>query len=98
MRISVFGLGYVGCVSAACLCESGHEVWGIDVDPVKVNFLLEGKSPIVEHELPELIAKHRAAGHLNATTSIEEAVRKTEISLICVGTPSLPSEIGRAHV
>lgn len=91
MRISVFGLGYVGCVSAACLCESGHEVWGIDVDPVKVNFLLEGKSPIVEHELPELIAKHRAAGHLNATTSIEEAVRKTEISLICVGTPSLPS-------
>lgn len=91
MRISVFGLGYVGCVSAACLCESGHEVWGIDVDQSKVNFLLEGKSPIVETELPELIAKHRAAGNLKATTSIEEAVRNTDIALVCVGTPSLPS-------
>ncbi len=91
MKISVFGLGYVGCVSAACLCESGHEVWGIDVDPVKVNFLLEGKSPIVERELPELIAKHRESGLLNATTSVDEAIRHSEISLICVGTPSLPS-------
>jgi GDP-mannose 6-dehydrogenase len=91
MKISVFGLGYVGCVSAACLCESGHEVWGIDVDSTKVNFLLEGMSPIVEKELPELIAKHRAAGRLKATTSIEEAVHNTDISLICVGTPSLPS-------
>jgi GDP-mannose 6-dehydrogenase len=78
-------------VSAACLCESGHEVWGIDVDSTKVNFLLEGMSPIVEKELPELIAKHRAAGRLKATTSIEEAVHNTDISLICVGTPSLPS-------
>ncbi|MBK6909809.1 MAG: UDP-glucose/GDP-mannose dehydrogenase family protein [bacterium] len=91
MRISVFGLGYVGCVSAACLCEAGHEVWGIDVDQTKVNFLLEGKSPIVEKELPELIAKHRAAGRLNATTSVAEAVRATDLSLVCVGTPSLPS-------
>lgn len=91
MRISVFGLGYVGCVSAACLCESGHEVWGIDVDESKVKFLLDGKSPIVESELPELIAKHRAAGRLQATTSIEEAVQKTDMALICVGTPSLPS-------
>lgn len=61
------------------------------MDPTKVKFLLEGKSPIVERELPELISTHRAAGKLNATTSIEEAVRNTEISLICVGTPSLPS-------
>lgn len=91
MKISIFGLGYVGCVSAACLCESGHEVWGIDVDESKVNFLREGKSPIVETELPELIAKHRSSGRLNATTSIEEAVRNTELALICVGTPSLPS-------
>lgn len=91
MRISVFGLGYVGCVSAACLCESGHEVWGIDVDSTKVKFLLEGKSPIVEKELPELIAKHRSAGRLNATTSIEEAIKNTDVSLVCVGTPSLPS-------
>jgi len=91
MKISVFGLGYVGCVSAACLCESGHEVWGIDVDESKVNFLLEGKSPIIEKQLPELIAKYRAAGKLNATTSVEDAVRATDLSLVCVGTPSLPS-------
>lgn len=81
----------MGCVSAACLCESGHEVWGIDVDQTKVDFLLDGKSPIVEKDLPELIAKHRAAGQLNATTSIEDAVANTEVALICVGTPSLPS-------
>lgn len=91
MKISVFGLGYVGCVSAACLCEAGHEVWGVDVDSQKVQFLLDGKSPIIEKELPELIAKHRAGGRLFATTSVDEAVQKTDIALVCVGTPSLPS-------
>ena len=91
MKISVFGLGYVGCVSAACFCDLGHEVWGIDVDPGKVEFLKKGTSPIVEQELPELIAKYARAGTLYGTTSAEEAVRNTELSLVCVGTPSLPT-------
>ncbi len=91
MKIGVFGLGYVGCVSAACFCELGHEVWGVDVDPVKVDFIRKGQSPIIEKEMPELIAKHEKAGHLHATSSAEEAVTQTDLSLICVGTPSLES-------
>ncbi|MBU1936512.1 nucleotide sugar dehydrogenase [bacterium] len=91
MKIGVFGLGYVGCVSAACFCELGHEVWGVDVDPVKVDFIHKGQSPIIEKDMPELIAKHVKAGHLHATSSAEEAVTQTDLSLICVGTPSLES-------
>jgi GDP-mannose 6-dehydrogenase len=88
MRISVFGLGYVGCVSAACFCDLGHEVWGVDVDPGKVEFLQKGNSPIMEKELPELIRKYHDKGTLHATTSALEAISNTDISLICVGTPS----------
>lgn len=91
MRIAVFGLGYVGCVSAACFCEKGHEVWGVDVDSQKVDFLKSGKSPIIEKELPEMIAKHAASGRLKTTVSAEEAIRNTDLSLVCVGTPSLES-------
>jgi GDP-mannose 6-dehydrogenase len=91
MKISVLGLGYVGCVSAACLCDVGHEVWGVDVDPGKVGFLRKGQSPIVEKDLPELIAKYAEAGTLHATTSVAEAVAATDVSLVCVGTPSLES-------
>ncbi|RPH92880.1 nucleotide sugar dehydrogenase [candidate division KSB1 bacterium] len=91
MRISVFGLGYVGCVSAACFCDLGHEVWGIDVDPGKVDFIRKGQSPIVEEGLGDLIAKYSRAGTLHGTTSVAEAIANTEVSLICVGTPSLES-------
>jgi len=91
MKISVFGLGYVGCVSAACFCDLGHEVWGVDVDPGKVGFLQRGESPIIEKELPELIRKFASAGKLQATTSAQEAISNTDVSLICVGTPSLES-------
>jgi GDP-mannose 6-dehydrogenase len=91
MNISVFGLGYVGCVSAACLSDLGYEVWGVDIDPVKVDFIKKGESPIIEKEMPELIAKHVKAGRLHATPSVDEAVDRTELSLICVGTPSLES-------
>ncbi|MFZ5433934.1 MAG: nucleotide sugar dehydrogenase [Calditrichota bacterium] len=89
MKISVFGLGYVGCVSAACFCDLGHEVWGVDVDPGKVDFIRNGQSPIIEAELGELIEKYSKAGSLHGTTSADEAIANTDISLVCVGTPSL---------
>jgi GDP-mannose 6-dehydrogenase len=88
MRVSIFGLGYVGAVAAACIADTGHEVVAIDTDPVKVKCIQEGRSPIVEPGLPELIAKNVKEGRLRATLSCEEAVMNTDISMICVGTPS----------
>src|SRR5215471_44979 len=88
MKVSVFGLGNVGSVSAACFAEDGHEVVGVDVAPAKVAAINEGRSPIVEKGLDDLIRAHAASGRLRATTSTEEAVRETDLSLICVGTPS----------
>ncbi|HET7694271.1 MAG TPA: UDP-glucose/GDP-mannose dehydrogenase family protein [Vicinamibacterales bacterium] len=88
MNVSVFGLGYVGSVSAACFAEDGHTVVGVDVNPGKVASLNEGRSPIVEKGLDDLIRDNVAAGRLRATTSTADAVRDSEISLICVGTPS----------
>ena len=88
MRVSVFGLGYVGSVSAACLAADGHTVVGVDVNPDKVASLNEGRSPIVEKGLDELIRDSAAGGQLRATTDTAEAVRATDLSLICVGTPS----------
>lgn len=85
MNINIFGLGYVGCVSAACLAKNNHKVTGIDVDPVKVQIINQGKSPIVEEGLDELINKTVSSGFLKATnTEIPDA----DISIICVGTPS----------
>ncbi len=93
MKISVFGLGYVGCVSAACLAKVGHEVIGVDVNPVKVNLINEGKAPIVEKDIGDIL--HNAVksgqydpGRLEATTDTVHAILESEISLICVGTPS----------
>jgi GDP-mannose 6-dehydrogenase len=88
MRVSVFGLGYVGSVSAASFAADGHTVVGVDVNPDKVASLNEGRSPIVEKGLDELIRDNAANGLLRATTSTAEAVRETDLSLICVGTPS----------
>jgi GDP-mannose 6-dehydrogenase len=88
MNVSVFGLGYVGSVSAACFAEDGHTVIGVDVNPDKVASVNEGRSPIVEKGLDELIRANSANGRLRATTSTAEAVRDTDVSLICVGTPS----------
>ena len=87
MRIGVFGLGYVGTVSAACLARE-HEVVGVDPNPVKVDLVNQAKSPIVEKGLDELIASAVANGKLRATGSASEAVAATELSLVCVGTPS----------
>jgi GDP-mannose 6-dehydrogenase len=88
MKLSVFGLGYVGCVSAACFAKEGHEVTGVDVNPTKVEIINAGKSPIVEAGIGELIAEMAAAGRLRATTNSAEAVAASEMSLVCVGTPS----------
>ena len=88
MNVSVFGLGYVGSVSAASFAADGHTVVGVDVNPDKVASLNEGRSPIVEQGLDELIRDNAANGRLRATTSTKEAVDATDLSLICVGTPS----------
>lgn len=87
MDISVFGLGYVGCVSMACLAASGHSVIGVDINEAKVNLINQGGCPIVEKGLDELIAEQRLKGRLSATTDASEAVRQTEVSFISVGTP-----------
>ncbi len=91
MKISIFGLGYVGAVTAGCLTEKGHHVVGADVFPEKVDALNRGQSPIVEPDLDDLLAAASKAGTLRATTSAEDAVTATDASIICVGTPSLES-------
>lgn len=88
MRISIFGLGYVGAVCSACLAEAGHEVVGVDLSQVKVDLTNQGLSPIVEPGLGELMMEQVDAGRLSATTDIAKAVWDTQISMICVGTPS----------
>ena len=91
MRISIFGIGYVGCVSAACFARAGHEVIGVDVNPTKVEIINSGNSPIVEPGIGELIRDVVKEGKLSATTDTAHAVKSTDISLVCVGTPSKPN-------
>ncbi len=88
MRVSVFGLGYVGCVTAASLARSGHRVIGVDINPDKVAMVNAGTSPIVEPGLGELVSKVVAEGRLRCTTATDEAVSESDLALICVGTPS----------
>jgi GDP-mannose 6-dehydrogenase len=87
-RISVFGIGYVGSVSAACLARDGHEVLAVDVNPDKVDVVNQGLSPIIEPRLSESILAGVNVGRLRATTDSLAAVLSTDISLVCVGTPS----------
>jgi GDP-mannose 6-dehydrogenase len=102
MKISIFGIGYVGCVSAACFAHAGHDVTGVDVNPTKVDIINSGKSPIVEPQMNELIHDVVQAGKLRATTDSMRAVQSSDISLVCVGTPSKPNgslDLGHvAHV
>jgi GDP-mannose 6-dehydrogenase len=88
MRISVLGLGYVGAVAAACLADSGNCVLVVDINPVKVAQLNDGRSPVTEPGLAELIAENVSRGRLSATADLQAAVLASEATLICVGTPS----------
>ena len=87
-NVTIFGLGYVGSVTAACLAHRGHRVLGVDINAEKVETLESGHSPIVEPGLQDLVASERKACRLHATTDTGLAVFQSEISLICVGTPS----------
>jgi GDP-mannose 6-dehydrogenase len=89
--VSVFGLGYVGCVSAACFASEGHRVIGVDVSGAKVEQINAGRSTIVEEGIAPLVAEAVAGSRLTATTDVREAVLGTNISLVCVGTPSRPN-------
>jgi GDP-mannose 6-dehydrogenase len=88
LKISVFGLGYVGMVSAGCLAQDGHEVIGIDPVETKVDLVRQGRSPIIEAAIGEIVASTTEAGRLRATSDPAQAIRETELSFICVGTPS----------
>jgi len=88
MNIAVFGLGYVGCVSAACLAREGHRVIGVDVNPAKIEAVRQGKSPLIEPGLEMLIKAGVTAGLIKATDDAAYAVENSELVMICVGTPS----------
>ena len=88
MNISIFGLGYVGAVSLACLARDGHRVIGVDIEPAKLALIREGKTPVVEEGMVDLMQAVAASGRVKVTTDVREAVLESEISLICVGTPS----------
>ena len=88
-RVSVFGLGYVGAVTAACLAHKGHEVVGVDVNPLKVEMMESGQAPVLEPRLKELIEEGHRSARLRATTDTHSAVLQSDVSFVCVGTPSL---------
>ena len=88
MKISIFGLGYVGCVSLGCLAKNGHYVIGVDTNPTKVEQINSGKATIIEKDVDTIIAEQRLSGHISATTDNQLAVMGSDISIIAVGTPS----------
>ncbi len=98
-KVSIFGLGYVGSVSAACLAKQGHTIVGVDLSAAKVALLEAGQSPIVEADLDQIVKTARSESRLRATTDTLSAITDTEISLICVGTPSLPNgKLDLSHI
>jgi len=88
MRISVFGLGYVGCVSAACLAQNGHDVLGLDVNPQKVELVRHGRAPVIEQGLDALMRRAVKRGNLQVGLDSRAAICDSDVSMICVGTPS----------
>jgi len=91
MKISVFGIGYIGTVVAGCMADEGHEIVAVDISADKVDAINAGQSPIVEPGLLELIERAVKAKRLSATTDVAKAIEASELSFICVGTPSLPN-------
>ena len=91
MKISVFGLGYVGTICAACLAQRGHSIVGVDKAETKVSLVNAGQSPVVERDIDNLVKSAKQSGRLTATTDAWIAVAATDISMICVGTPSQPN-------
>jgi len=91
MKIAIFGLGYVGCVSLGCLANNGHSVIGVDISDFKVDLINSGRPTIVEKDIDELISKYRKEGSITATKDHTRAVKESEVAFICVGTPSLPT-------
>ena len=87
MRVAVFGLGYVGTVTAACLASRGHEVCGVDVDASKVEMIAGGRSPVIEPGLDQLVYDTVSRGTLRTTTDPQDALVSAQVSLVCVGHP-----------
>lgn len=99
LSVSIFGLGYVGSVSAACFASMGHKVIGVDVSGAKVETLNAGRTPIIEARMAEMVAEAHRAGLLRATTHAAEAVLNSEVSFVCVGTPSLKNgKLDLSHI
>lgn len=97
--ISIFGLGYVGSVMAACFAHRGSRVMGVDINPTKVEMLNSGRTPIVEAQMEELVAEAHKSCRLHATTDVRAAVNETEVSFVCVGTPSQPNgKLDLSHI
>lgn len=99
LSVSIFGLGYVGSVSAACFASMGHKVIGVDVSRAKVEMLDSGRTPIIEARMSELVAEAKRVSRLHATTDATEAVMNSDVSFVCVGTPSLKNgKLDLSHI
>ena len=88
MNISIFGLGYVGAVSLACLARDGHHVIGVDIDQAKLDLIAAGRTPVVEEGMVELMRDVVASGRVSVTRDTRDAIMRSDLSLVCVGTPS----------
>jgi GDP-mannose 6-dehydrogenase len=88
MNISIFGLGYVGAVSLACLARDGHQVIGVDIEPAKLELIRQGRTPVVEEGMVELVQAVAQSGRVSVTADVRDAILRSEVSLVCVGTPS----------
>jgi GDP-mannose 6-dehydrogenase len=90
MKISIFGLGYVGCVSLGCLAQNGHNIIGVDIESSKVDLINQGKPTIIEKDIDKIIAEQHSLGRIKASNDVNDAVHNSDLSIICVGTPSAP--------
>ena len=88
MKISIFGLGYVGCVSLGCLAKNGNDVIGVDINKFKVNLINKGIATIIEKDIDVIISDGKKNNRISATTNFETAIEQSDVSIVCVGTPS----------